>query len=267
MLGRPPSLGIFCRFYCNSISNGWLSFSKRGSTPCCVSKPLDSLKNLNDHFFYIDAFVCPVHISWYNNVSVSRVSLPSDKIVDFPLMENLNENHTLIRRYPEAFLCIVGLSHSFVDTDVRSTLLCPDNNDMGLLDFVKSANPFKVKVGERTLGEGEVPLLTKTADMVVPLSAQTIRLVNHTLVDELREIIGKKKSKVAFNAGPPPVKRERASGVVILKPNPTTVGKSPVIIQKLIAQSGQPNVGSRSAAPHAEEFVSSFVAPTPDHEC
>ncbi|GKG54914.1 hypothetical protein Tco_0562901, partial [Tanacetum coccineum] len=28
----------------------------------------------------------------------------------------------------------------------------------GLLDFVKSADPFKVKVGERTLAEGEMRL-------------------------------------------------------------------------------------------------------------
>ncbi|GJV54917.1 hypothetical protein Tco_1455922 [Tanacetum coccineum] len=45
VLGHQPSLGTFRRFYCNSISNGWLSFSKRGPTPCCSSKPLDSLKN------------------------------------------------------------------------------------------------------------------------------------------------------------------------------------------------------------------------------
>nr|GEW84382.1 hypothetical protein [Tanacetum cinerariifolium] len=38
---------------------------------------------------------------------------------------------------------------------------------MRLLDFVNSANPFKVKTGKRTLAENEVPLLTEIEDKVV----------------------------------------------------------------------------------------------------
>nr|GFA75531.1 hypothetical protein [Tanacetum cinerariifolium] len=102
--------------------------------------------------------------------------------------------------------------------------------DIGLLDFVKSADPFKVKAKEITLVEGE-------------------------------------KRKVGFSAGPPPMKRARAGGVGILEPNPTTTGKSPIVIQKLIAQSGQPNICSGFAAHHAKEFVSFFVTLTPEHEC
>ncbi|GKB24060.1 hypothetical protein Tco_0863461, partial [Tanacetum coccineum] len=50
------------------------------------------------------------------------------------------------------------------------------------------------------------------------------------------------------------------------KPVPNTFGKSPAIIQKLIDQSGQPDVSYGSAAPHTDEFVSSSVTPTPNHE-
>nr|GEV46835.1 hypothetical protein [Tanacetum cinerariifolium] len=39
--------------------------------------------------------------------------------------------------------------------------------EMGLLYFVNFANPFKVKTGERTLAENEVPLLTEIEDKVV----------------------------------------------------------------------------------------------------
>nr|GEV67844.1 transposase (putative), gypsy type [Tanacetum cinerariifolium] len=148
-------------------------------------------------------------------------------------MEKLNGNRTLIRRYPEAFLCLVGLSHSFVDVDSRPTLLGPDDDDMGLLDFVKSADPFKVKVRKRTLDE---------------------------------ENTGKKKRKVVFNDGTPPMKRARASDVVSSEPKPTTNDKSLAVIQKLISQNGQLDAPSRSVAPHAEEFVSSFCTPTPDRD-
>ncbi|GJS27692.1 hypothetical protein Tco_0488312 [Tanacetum coccineum] len=45
VLGYRPSLGTFRKFYVSFISNGWLSFSRRGPTPCCLSKKIDSLKN------------------------------------------------------------------------------------------------------------------------------------------------------------------------------------------------------------------------------
>nr|GFA49296.1 hypothetical protein [Tanacetum cinerariifolium] len=159
------------------------------------------------------------------------------------------------------------LDGSFVDTDVCPTLLGPDKNDIGLLDFVKSVDSFKVKVREITLVEGEVPLLTKTTYMVVVPSTHTIHLVNHTIVDELKEHTGKKKRNVRFSAGPPPTKRARAGSVVISEPNPTTAGKSPVVIQKLIAQSVQPNFSFGSATHHAKEFVSFSVTPTSKSEC
>ncbi|GKB62269.1 hypothetical protein Tco_0918455 [Tanacetum coccineum] len=146
--GRIPTVGTFRRFYVNSYSNGWLSFSKRGGAgdPCCVSKKFDSLKNWNNHFFWIDASVCPLSLPWFDGTSVVKDPLPMDEAVDLPCAELLNENRTLIRKYPETFLCLVGLSRSFVEMDVRPTLLHGDNEEMGLLDFVKTLRiPFKVK--------------------------------------------------------------------------------------------------------------------------
>ncbi|GJW37779.1 hypothetical protein Tco_0060699 [Tanacetum coccineum] len=113
VLGHQPSLGTSRRFYVNSISNGWLSFSRRCPTPCCFSKKFDSLKSWNDHFFWIDAIICPVFVLWYSDVSVRRDPLPSNNLVDFKLLEKLNNNRTVIRLYPKTFLCLVELSRSF----------------------------------------------------------------------------------------------------------------------------------------------------------
>ncbi|GKE01051.1 hypothetical protein Tco_1389034, partial [Tanacetum coccineum] len=188
VLGRVPTIGAFRRFYVTSISNGWLSFFKRSSVaiPCCYSKNLDSLENWNNHFFWIDAFVCPFSIPWFNGTSVVNDPLLVDDAVDLPCMKLLNENRTLIRKYPEIFLCIVGLSRSYTETDVRLTFLYNDDEEMGLLDFVKSTDPFNVKVGERTLADDKVPLLEETGDIVISPSAQPISLVDHTIEDELK---------------------------------------------------------------------------------
>ncbi|GJU44695.1 hypothetical protein Tco_1201961, partial [Tanacetum coccineum] len=195
-----------------------------------------------------------------------RDPLPTDDVVDLPLVELLDENCTLIRKYPELFLSVVGLIHSFVDTDIRPNFLHCDDEEIGLLDFVKSADPFKVKTGERTLAQNEVPLLKETKDRVISSSAETISLVDHTIEDELKAVTRKKKREVAFNAGPPPMKRARAGGIVILEPQPTTTGKSLAAMQKLITQSSQNDVGSGPAIHPTKYFVSSSITQTPERD-
>ncbi|GJT77639.1 hypothetical protein Tco_1044364 [Tanacetum coccineum] len=133
--------------------------------------------------------------------SVVKDPLPVDEVVDLPYVELLNEKRTLIRKYPKTFLYLVGLSRSFVETDVRPTLLRDDDEEMGLLDFVRAVDPFKVKVGEGKLAENEVPLVTETEDRVVSPSLQTIRLVDHTIQDELNVNFGKRRKIVVGEDG------------------------------------------------------------------
>ncbi|GJZ08884.1 hypothetical protein Tco_0543167 [Tanacetum coccineum] len=252
--GCIPTVGTFHRFYVNSISNGWLSFSKRSGAdnPCCFSKNLDSLKNWNNHLFWINASVCLLSIPWFDGVFVKRDPLPTDDVVDLPLVELLDENCTLIRKYPKLFLSVVGLIRSFVDSDIRPNFLrCDDEG----------------RPGKRTLAQNEVPLLEETKDRVISPSAETISLVDHTIEDELKAVTRKKKRKVAFNAGPPPMKRARAGGIVISEPQLTTAGKSLAAMQKLITQSGQNDVGPGPAIHPTEDFVSSSITQTPEREC
>ncbi|GKD99631.1 hypothetical protein Tco_1387615, partial [Tanacetum coccineum] len=212
-----------------------------------------------------DASFCPLSISWFGGTSIVKDPLPVDEPVDLPCVELLNDNRTLIRKYPEIFLCPVGLSRSFVETDVRPTLLRDDDEEMGLLDFVKSADPFKVKVRERTLADNEVPLMNETEDRVISPSLQTISLVDHTIQDEVNVNSGKRKKMVAFVSGSPSVKKARAEGIVISDSRPSTAGKSPTALRRLIRQGEQAAAGYGSAAPATEDATSSSVTPTPEH--
>nr|GEU84864.1 transposase (putative), gypsy type [Tanacetum cinerariifolium] len=198
----------------------------------------------------IDASVCPLFISWFDGTSVVKDPLPVVEVVDLPCVELLNENRTLIRKYPETFLCLVGVSHSFVEMDVRPTLLQNNDEEMGLLDFVKSADPFKVKVRERT-------------DRVISPSLQTIILVDHTIRDELNVNSGKRKKMVAFASGSLPVKKAQTEGIVIYDSWPDTAGKSPFALQRLSRQNERASTGSGSAVPATEDVTSSFVTHTP----
>ncbi|GJQ93742.1 hypothetical protein Tco_0004881 [Tanacetum coccineum] len=186
---------------------------------------------LEQPFFFIDASVCPLSTSWFSGTSVVKDLLPVDEAVDLPCVELLNENYTLIRKYPETFLCLVGLSRSFIKTDVCPTLLHDNDEEMGLLDFVKSADPFKVKVGERTLAENEGSLITETED--------------------------RRKKRVAFVSGSPPVKKAQTEGIVISDSRPSTaedVTSSYVTptLERVIEDALHDNVSTR---PPSSRFV------------
>nr|GEW54143.1 hypothetical protein [Tanacetum cinerariifolium] len=57
-----PTVRLFRFFYVNSKKNGWMSFIKGSDRiPVCYTKPLDSLKTWNDHFFWVDDFACLRH--------------------------------------------------------------------------------------------------------------------------------------------------------------------------------------------------------------
>ncbi|GJR41892.1 hypothetical protein Tco_1309995 [Tanacetum coccineum] len=216
----------------------------------------------NDHFFWINASICPISVPWHMGASILKDPPPSDDRINAELLALLDHHRTIIRRYPKTFLCLVGLSRSFDDALVRPTLLQDDGSDMGLLDFVKSADPFKVKTGERTLAEGEVPLNNETVNMIVPPSADIIQIVDHTIVDEVKEHAGKKKKRVVFEELP--TKRLRSDAAPASEVVPTTGGKSPTALKRLELQSELGGVGSSSVPPLVEEFVSSSVTPTPE---
>ncbi|GJS58750.1 hypothetical protein Tco_0653534 [Tanacetum coccineum] len=204
-----------------------LSLLGRGPTPCCLLKKFDSLKSWNDHFFWINASICPISVPWHAGAYVLKDPLPSDNCVNVELLALLDRHRTVIGRYLETFLCLIGLSRSFDDIHVH----------MGLFDFVKFADLFKVKTGERMLAEGEVPLNDET----------------HA---------GKKKKRVVFYDLP--AKRLRTDAAVATEAMPTTGGKSPTALKRLELQSGPQGVGSSSVPPFAEEFVSSSITTTPE---
>ncbi|GKD73374.1 hypothetical protein Tco_1331656 [Tanacetum coccineum] len=112
-----------------------MSFSKRpGHDAVCYTKPLDSLKSWNDHFFWVDVFACPASFSWHTGKSVSNDP--------FPQSTEFNAEH-------------------YASLVVRL--------QMNLLSFIRTADPMKGSIGERQRGKDEPKLLDTTVGRVVPL--------------------------------------------------------------------------------------------------
>ncbi|PWA44587.1 NBS-LRR protein [Artemisia annua] len=160
--------------------------------------------------YWVNSSVFPISVSWHSSVLVEKDPPPYNEGLDMVLLEALNLHRVKFQRYPETFLCVIRLSRVYDDQLSRPTFRNTDRQDMSLLDITKSADPFKVKIGERTLAEGEKTLLEETVGRVVEPSEAELTLVDHTIVDELKSVkaqgqAGKKwgrKDKEASGSGP-----------------------------------------------------------------
>ncbi|GJW52655.1 hypothetical protein Tco_0096740 [Tanacetum coccineum] len=160
-------------FVIGAAKNGWMSFSKRSdNAPVCYMKPLDSFKNWNNHFFWVDDFACPASFSWQTAKHVTRD--PDPVAADFNAQDyaTLVAHPSLFWKFPEAFMCLVGLSYHYtLDEETYPRFLHKNGEEMDIFAFIHALDPTKIKIVEREWNEGEqttigriVPLLSVAPD-------------------------------------------------------------------------------------------------------
>nr|GEZ98508.1 hypothetical protein [Tanacetum cinerariifolium] len=170
VLNIVPTLSLFRVFYIPSFHSGWMSFNKRPrkNTPQCYTKPLDSLKNWNNRFFWVDERVFSTIVDW--RTSALKDGMPAENTYSPEAVMIPNTHRTPIQKQPEALLCLVGLSRRyFLGDEVYPTFLHDDDRDMDLFNLIRAPNPTKVKTGTRPHAAHEVPLLTVTASRVIEI--------------------------------------------------------------------------------------------------
>ncbi|GJY54041.1 hypothetical protein Tco_0445705 [Tanacetum coccineum] len=148
-----------------------MSFSKRSDTgPVCYTKPLDSLKHWNDHFFWVDAYVFPLSVPWHNNKTLRKDPHPSPSEFNTDVYNYLAANPAPFKKFSEPFLCFVGISRYYeLDVNCYPAYMTDDDEEMDLFAFIHHADPTKVRIRESEVREGEVPLLELTRGRVVSL--------------------------------------------------------------------------------------------------
>ncbi|GKD54347.1 hypothetical protein Tco_1287734, partial [Tanacetum coccineum] len=131
---------------------------------------LYSLKNWNDHFFWVDAFACPAYFPWNTSKSVPKDPFPKSSKFNAEHYATLVAHPAPFHKYPKPFLCLVGISRYYtLDENTYPQFLCDDDEEMDLLSFIRTADPTKVRIGERQRGEDEPKLLDTTVGHTVPL--------------------------------------------------------------------------------------------------
>ncbi|GJW49541.1 hypothetical protein Tco_0090892 [Tanacetum coccineum] len=238
-----------------------MSFSKRlGNDAVCYTKPLDSLKNWNDRFFWVDSFACPTSFPWSTSKGV-----PKDP---FPKSSEFNAEHYVIHvahpapfhKYPEPFLCLMGInSYYTLDRDTYPEFLRDGDEEMDLLSFIRTADPMKVRVGERQRADGKPRLLETTVGRVVPLlpvaparTSGELEASIDKLFDEKGGVIAaadtifedvaplqpmrqKKRKTVAVDASGPSHPPKKLREDYVDPSGPSVAGKSRSAVQRLLA--------------------------------
>ncbi|GJS41683.1 hypothetical protein Tco_0566726 [Tanacetum coccineum] len=155
VLDLASSVAVFRAFYTRIYSDELFSFAKRSlSSPSYLSKPPDSIKNWADHFFWVDSKVFPISVPLYMGGLLEKDPAPHLTARQEQVVQVFFANKAPFRRYPECFLVLVGLCPYYpFDENTYPAFERPDKTDMGLLDYIRTADPRKVQAVEVQKGE------------------------------------------------------------------------------------------------------------------
>ncbi|GJY73230.1 hypothetical protein Tco_0477661 [Tanacetum coccineum] len=171
VLDLASSVTLFRAFYTRSYSDRLFSFAKRStSATTCFSKPPDSIKNWADHFFWVDSHVFLISVPLYTGGILEKDPAPHLTTRQEQAIKLLESHKAPFCRYPECFLCLVGLSPYYpFDENSYPAFKYPDGTEMGLFDFIKTPDPRKVQAVEVQKGADQVKLLESTEHCFMPL--------------------------------------------------------------------------------------------------
>nr|GEU80009.1 transposase (putative), gypsy type [Tanacetum cinerariifolium] len=205
---------------------GCLSARPRKNTPQCYTKPLDSLKNWNNRFFWVDERVFPTIVDWCT--SAPKDGMSAENTYSPEAVRILDTHRIPIQKQPEALLCLVGLSRRYyLEDEVYPTFLHDDDWDMDLFNLIRAPNPTKVKTDSRPRAAHEVPLLAVTANRVIemedPAAATESSGVPSTIERSPLDFANENPSQQSTG----PEDQETAAPEVPPPENVTTIGDAP----------------------------------------
>ncbi|GJR16051.1 hypothetical protein Tco_0798703 [Tanacetum coccineum] len=184
-----------------------MSFSKRPgkNTPQCYTKPLDSLKNWNNRFFWVDERIFPTVVEWCTNSPKDK--MPSADSYSAAHIMALNTHRTPIANTTEAlYASRLSFMLLFSGTEVYPTFLYDDDRGgYGLVQLDQCPESYQGKDRDSTSRAAhDVSLLTATTSRVIDMEDTTVASGSLGTPSALE------KSPLDFaNENPPPLITER----------------------------------------------------------
>ncbi|GKD37209.1 hypothetical protein Tco_1257416, partial [Tanacetum coccineum] len=244
------------------------NLSKRSdSGAVCYTKPLDSLKHWNDHFFWVDAFACPAIFPWHSDRNISKYPLPKSTEYSADAYVVLVAHPAPFPKFPEPFLCLIGMSRYYTLDEDSHPRFVRDDDEGGCFERAKG----EPKLLEATVG-CTVPLLpvapahskgdgengdTQLASDAADTTAEDVA---HVLPEYLR-----KRNSAAVSAGEASHLAKRLREDHRALGGATAGGRSPSILKRLLTGTVlNVEVGVKLVA--TLPFLTSSVSATPECE-
>ncbi|GJS48762.1 hypothetical protein Tco_0598883 [Tanacetum coccineum] len=214
-----------------------MSFVKRSNAaPVCHSKPLDSVKNWNDHFFWVDSTAFPPSVSLKSKI-LSKDPPPQLSRYDTEACDFLRTHTAPFQKFPEPFLCWVGISRYYTLDENCYPTYWDGEEEMDLFAFIRHSDPTKVRIGERDLAEREGNDVGQEHSV-----ERNDDILEETIAKDASKVVAEKTKK----------KRKRRS----LPPN--TGRKSLAALRGMIPE------GSGIPSGATEPLIATSMAPMPD---
>ncbi|GJS40905.1 hypothetical protein Tco_0565948 [Tanacetum coccineum] len=155
----------------HNYKNGWFGFTKHPNARACYSKNLDSVKNWNDHFFWVDEFVVPANarFGWFSGTNIVKDRAPIISEYNMDHASTLIAQASSFLRFPEEFLCWVGISRNYLLNKDTYPRFEHENGEMDLNAFIRTGDPRKVTVVERARNKNEKPIVIVAKHRTVTL--------------------------------------------------------------------------------------------------
>ncbi|GJU52631.1 hypothetical protein Tco_1226345 [Tanacetum coccineum] len=158
------------------------------------AKNLDSVKNWNDHFFWVDEFVVPANarFSWFSGSNIVKDRAPTHSEYNVEHLNTLIAQASPFLRFPEEFLCWVGISRNYLlNKDTYPRFEYENGEEMDLNAFIRTADPRKVRIVERARAKNKGPIVTVAKYRTVTLlPTSVVRPFGELSASVEREFIG-----------------------------------------------------------------------------
>ncbi|GJU17665.1 hypothetical protein Tco_1145631 [Tanacetum coccineum] len=246
-----PSVGLFRYFYMHNYKNGWFGFTKRPNVRACYSKNLDSVKNWNDHFFWVDEFVVPANarFGWFSGTNIVKDRAPT--ISEY----NVEHANTLIAQ-ASPFLRIVERERTENERPIvtvakhRTVTLLPTSVPRPSRDLSASIErEFVEDAGGSGGGDQEVASVSDHGKKRVTRGSESAPAASHP-PKRLRANYG---TTGGFAVGASPLEEGGDHTDSVTGPSLRTVGPSARFV---VLSDSSHHSGAKSADPEVDYFVS-----------
>ncbi|GJX05934.1 hypothetical protein Tco_0193866 [Tanacetum coccineum] len=142
----------------------------------------------------VDEFVVPANarFSWFSGSNIVKDRAPAPSEYNVEHVNTLIAQASPFLRFPEEFLCWVGISRNYLlNKDTYPRFEYENGEEMDLNAFIRTADPRKVRIVERARAENERPIVTVAKHRTVTLlPTSVVRSSGELSASVEREFVG-----------------------------------------------------------------------------